>query len=136
LRRAPVFALTATIVLALGIGANATVFTIVNGVLLRPLPFPDAGDIVQVKRRVPSGSSGSFPMHDDLAIAADRSPLSALAIIDVFGRARYNLMTPDGAEPITACRVSAEFFTALGESPVHGRLFAAGDDDQGRGSPP
>src|SRR5437879_3256846 len=68
LRRTPVFALTAVVVLGLGIGANATVFTIVNTVLLRPLPFERADDIVQVRRRTPSGSSGSFAMHDYLAL--------------------------------------------------------------------
>ena len=49
LRRTPVFALTAALVLGLGIGANATVFTIVNTLLLRPLPFERADDIVQVQ---------------------------------------------------------------------------------------
>ena len=72
LRRTPVFALTAALVLGLGIGANATVFTIVNTLLLQPLPFERADDIVQVRRRTPLGSSGSFPMHDYLALTTQR----------------------------------------------------------------
>ena len=128
LRRTPVFALTAAVVLGLGIGANATVFTIVNTLLLRPLPFERADDIVQVRRRTPFGSSGSFPMHDYLAIATQRRALSALAIQDVVSAGRYTLMTSDTAEPITGCRVSAEFFAALGVSPIRGRLFMDGDD--------
>lgn len=56
----PTGALTAAVVLGFGIGANAAVFTIVNTVLLRPLPFERADDIVQVRRRTPFGSSGSF----------------------------------------------------------------------------
>src|SRR5438034_5592162 len=84
LRRTPVFALTAALVLGLGIGANTTVFTIVNTLLLRPLPFDRAGDIVQVRRRTPSGSSSSFPMHDYLALTTQRGALSALGILDIF----------------------------------------------------
>ena len=132
LRRTPIFALTAAIVLGLGIGANATVFAIVNTLLLRPLPFERAGDVVQVRRRTPLGSSGSFPMHDYLALTTERRALSALAILDVISAGRYTLMTPEAAEPISACRVSAEFFAALGVSPVRGRLFTSGDDVPGR----
>jgi putative ABC transport system permease protein len=132
LRRTPIFALTATLVLGLGIGANATVFTIVNTLLLRPLPFERADHVVQVQRRTPFGSSGSFPMHDYLALATQRSALSALAILDVVCAGRYTLMTSDAAEPIRACRVSADFFAVLGVSPVRGRLFTNGDDVPGR----
>ncbi len=131
LRRTPVFAITAALVLGLGIGANTTVFTIVNTVLLQPLPFEQADDIVQVRRRVPLGSSGSFSMHDYLALTAQRGSLSALAILDVFSAGRYTLMTGGAAEPITGCRVSAAFFEVLGVSPVRGRLFMEGDDATG-----
>jgi putative ABC transport system permease protein len=131
-RRTPIFALTAAVVLGLGIGANATVFTIVNTVLLRPLPFDRADDIVQVRRRTPSGSSGSFAMHDYLALTTQRGALSALAILDVFSAGRYTLLTADAAETITACRVSAQFFNVLGVAAVRGRLFSDGDDVPGR----
>ena len=83
LRRTPVFALTGAAILGLGIGANATVFTIVNTVMLRPLPFDRADDIMQVRRRTPAGSSVSFPMHDYLALRAQHDALPALAILDV-----------------------------------------------------
>jgi predicted permease len=132
LRRAPAFAVTAVLVIGLGIGANATVFTIVNTLLLQPLPFERAGEIVQVKRRTPSGSSGSFSLHDYLAVTAQRGALSRLAILDVFSAGRFTLMTADAAESIRACRVSAEFFDVLGLSPVRGRLFTDGDDTPGR----
>jgi predicted permease len=131
LGRAPVFALSAAAVLALGIGANTTVFTIVNTVLLRPLPFARAADIVEVRRRTPFGSSGSFSMHDYTGVREQRDALDALAILDVFSAGRYTLITPDAAEPITACRVSARFFDVFGVSPVVGRLFADGDDALG-----
>ena len=130
LRRTPAFALTAALVLGLGIGANATVFTIVNTLLLRPLPFPQADEIVQVERRTPSGSSGSFSLHDYLALTSQRTALSKLAILDIFCSGRYTLMTAGTAEPIRGCHVSADFFSALGVSPVHGRLI-----DNGRRHP-
>jgi putative ABC transport system permease protein len=132
LRRSPVFAITAALVLGLGIGANTTVFTIVNSLMLQPLPFDRSHDIVQVRRRTPSGSSGSFPMHDYLALTAQRGALSALSILDIFCTGRYTLMTGDAAESITACRVSDGFFSVFGVAPVRGRLFASGDDDPGR----
>jgi putative ABC transport system permease protein len=131
LRRTPVFAIAAALVLGLGIGANATVFTVVNTVLLQPLPFERADDIVQVRRRTPSGSSVSFPMHDYLALTPQRGSLSSLAILDVFCAGRFTLMTGEAAEPITGCRVSSAFFEVLGVSPVRGRLFMAGDDATG-----
>jgi len=132
LRRTPVFALTAALVLGLGIGANATVFTIVNAVMLRPLPFDRADDIVQVKRRTPTGSSDSFSLHDYLALTAQRGALSKLAILDIFCAGRYTLMTADTAESIRACKASGAFFDVFGVSPVHGRLFVADDDDAER----
>jgi putative ABC transport system permease protein len=132
LRRTPVFALTAAIVLGLGIGANATVFSIVNTLLLRPLPFDRADEIVQVKRRTPGGSSGSFSLHDYLALTDQRGALSSLAILDIFCDGRYTLTTADAAEPIRACRVSAAFFRVFGLPPVHGRLFADRDDAVGQ----
>jgi len=132
LRRTPVFALTAAAILGLGIGANAMVFSIVNAVVLRPLPFPDAADIVQIKRRTPFGSSVSFPMHDYLALAGVRGPVSASAILDVLAAGRYNLVTAEGAEPVAGLRVSARFFDVLGVAPARGRLFRDGDDGDDR----
>jgi predicted permease len=132
LRRTPVFVLTAAIVLGLGIGANATVFTIVNTLLLRPLPFERADDIVQIRRRMPFGSSGSFSMYDYLAFTRGRGDLSALSILDVFSAGRYTLMADDQAESIIACHVGAEFFKVLGVTPVRGRVFSDGDDVPGR----
>src|SRR5262249_4195955 len=63
---------------------------------------------------------------------AGRDAVSPIAILDVFTAGRYNLTTADVAEPITACRVSAEFFAVFGVSPVRGRLFQAGDGGPGR----
>jgi putative ABC transport system permease protein len=132
LRRTPVFALAAALILGLGIGANATVFSIVNTVMLRPLPFEGADDIVHVRRRTPFGSSISFPMHDYLALRTQQGGLSALAILDVFDASRYNMVTAGAAESVTGLRVSAQFFAVFGVAPVRGRLFTDGDDVAGQ----
>src|SRR5206468_10363101 len=95
--------------------------------------FERADDIVQVRRRTPSGNSGSFAMHDYLALTTQQGALSALAILDVFSAGRSTLLTADAAETITACRVSAQFFAVLGVAPARGRLFTEGDDAPGRG---
>ena len=134
LRRTPAFAIAAAAILGLGIGANATVFSVVNAVVLQPLPFDRADDIVQIRRRTASASSFSFDMHDYLALRTQREALSALAILDVFNAGRYTMLTGSGAESITGVRVSAEFFRVLGVSPIRGRLFADGDDVPGQPS--
>ncbi len=134
LRRTPAFALAAAAILGLGIGANATVFSIVNTVMLRPLPFEHADDIVQVRRRTPSGSSFSFATHDYVALRTQRGVLAALAILDVYKAGRYTMLTADAAESITGLRVSAQFFRVFGVTPIRGRLFADGDDVPGRPS--
>jgi len=64
LRKNPGFSLTAVVILGLGIGANATIFSIVDTILLHPLPFADSQSIVHLRRKTDWGSSSSFDMHD------------------------------------------------------------------------
>lgn len=135
LARAPVFTLAAALILGLGIGLNATVFSIVNTVMLRPLPFEHPEDIVRVRRRVPAGSSISFAMADYLALTSGvpaGGAVAALAILDVLESSRSTLLVDGAAEPIAAVRVSARFFEVLGLHAVHGRLLQPGDDEAGR----
>src|SRR5262249_47246313 len=113
------------------IGANTTVFSIVNTIMLQPLPFHRSHEIVHVRRRTPFGTSASFAMHDFLAVREERTAFSALAILDV-ARTRDNLVTGDGAEPISGFRASAQFFSVFDAVPVAGRLFDNGDDVPGR----
>jgi predicted permease len=131
LRKNPGFSLTAAVILGLGIGANATIFSIVDTVLLHPLPFPDSQSIVHLRRKADWGSSSSFDMHDYVGIEAARKDFSALAIADgVVGG--YNLITSGTPEQVSGMRVSAQFFSVFQVQPVMGRLFIDGDDAPGQ----
>ncbi|HEY1945974.1 MAG TPA: ABC transporter permease [Bryobacteraceae bacterium] len=131
LRKSPAFSLTAVAILGLGIGANTTVFSIANTVLLHPLPFSGAEEIVHVRRRTDFGSSSSFPMHDYVAIQARQNALSALAIADgVVGG--YNLIGGGAPERVSGLHVSAQFFSVFAITPVTGRTFLQGDDQPGQ----
>lgn len=131
LRKSPGFSLAAIVILGLGIGANATIFSIVDSVLLHPLPFPDSQAIVHLRRKTDFGSSTSFDMHDYVGMGAARNTLSALAISDgVVGG--YNLTTGGLPEQVSGLHVSAEYFSVFQVRPVVGRLFINGDDVPGQ----
>jgi predicted permease len=132
--RTPLFTLLAVFTLALGIGANAAVFSIVKSVLLDALPYADAGRVVRIYAK--------FRERPD-----DRAPLSAGTITDVAKRQRaftsvaYFMHFPedvayigsDGPHPMTAARIGSGFFTTLGVSAARGRLLT--DDDAAPGAP-
>ncbi len=130
LRKNPAFALISILVLGLGIGANTTVFSIVETVLLRPLPFHDPQNIERVRRRIDTGSSYSFDMYDYTRLRARQDVFSALAILDI-GAGGYNLEAGGVAEQISGIKASAEFFSVMGVTPVLGRVFVDGDDVPG-----
>ena len=133
LRRAPGFAAAAVLTLALGIGANAAIFSVVNGVLLRPLPYADPGQLVMLYGRYPEfGRTGtSLPDFRDWR---DQTGRSFAQLAARHGTAM--ILTGRGeAERVAADRVTANFFTTLGVRPLLGRAFlpeeerAGGDDD-------
>ena len=123
------FTIGAVLTLALGIGASVAVFTIVNGVLLRPLPFPDPDRLVVVWSR-PSGLIGP-PLgmwdRDYLTFrASDRSFEHAAA----FSSYDANLLSPSEPLHVSVARVTTEFFDTLRISPAIGRGFLPGDELQ------
>ena len=124
--RAPGFALAAIATLALGIGATTTLFTVVYGVLLRPLPYPDAGRLVVVQAEKDFTSGTRFmnfgaPELEDF-VAASRVYES----IAMSGGGGGMLRTPVGLEPASSFNVSGTFFQVLGAPLVLGR--AIGDE--------
>ncbi len=133
--RAPAFALGVVAVLALGIGANAVIFTIVNAVLLRPLPFEEPARLVRLYHIPPQAA---FP-----GIA--RFPVSAANFYDWQQSARQfeqmaiyrfrQFTRTGGGEPesIMAGAVGAGFFEIVGTPPARGRFFRADEDAPGRG---
>lgn len=129
--RRPAFTLVAVGTLALGIGANAAVFSLVSGVLLRPLPYNDAADLVRVtgaSREEPRRAINlSRPDFADLAREA-----RTLAGLGAFNAAIGTFTIIDGEpERVRAVSVSAGFFRVLETAPLSGRLFTQEDDQTG-----
>jgi putative ABC transport system permease protein len=123
--RRPGFAITAVLLLALGAGVNAAVFSVVRGVLLRPLPYHQPEQLVAV-------SPGWYPVHADLAYWRARS--RGLQGIAAMSRGWLMALAVDGQEPlkVTASRTSDNLFTTLGVSPAIGRTILPGDGAPGR----
>jgi predicted permease len=124
LRHQPAFALTVIVTLALGIAATTTVFGIMHGIMLKPLPYRDAGRIVQLGKMFGgiSVSAVSPPDFADLARARTLESIGASSSLQIDA-------TGDAVpEQLTGARVSASFFDVLGVSPVLGAPFAADED--------
>jgi predicted permease len=124
----PTFALTAILTLALGIGANTAIFSVVNSVLLRPLPFPEPDQLVYVWGRYPDfgRTSTSAPDYRDW-----REGVAAFRDLAAANDASFNLTGSGEPEQVRGSRVTANFFDALGVQPVLGRTFAEGEDREG-----
>jgi predicted permease len=128
LAKSPGFAIIAILTLALGIGANTALFSIVNGVLLNPLPYPNPDRLVTLHESKPNFASGSVSFPNFLDWQRGNHSFSQMAI------ARPNGFTLTGAgesEQINAEYVSADFFALLGVKPVLGRMFLPGEDRVG-----
>jgi putative ABC transport system permease protein len=126
----PGFTLIAVITLALGIGANTAIFSIVNTVLLRPLPYPESDQLVLVWGRLPGHGldklGASPPEFADYR--AQNQVFSAVACYASLG---LNLTGGGEPERITATYVSASLFPVLGVQPVAGRIFWPEEDQPG-----
>src|SRR5437868_6678963 len=123
------FTAVAVIALALGIGANTAIFSLVNGVLLRPLPFPDAERIISIEGKNPSaaGISQSNISFLDFTDWSQQTDLFASTAAYWTGEAHLGA---DGAEPerVPRAGVTTGFFSVLGVQPVLGRTFVPEDD--------
>src|SRR5262245_42063543 len=126
----PGFSLTAVLTLALGIGATTAIFTVVNAVLLRPLPYPEAGRLVYVSQTLRGEFIGSGEPKFLFWREQSRS-FEALACYSSFGGARGNLAGGDEVEDVRGLRVSEDFFRALGVYPALGRAFTRAEDAPG-----
>jgi len=129
IRRSPGFAAGAALTLALGIGANAAIFSVVDAALLRPLPFPEAGRIVRVyETRDGGGSTLSPPNFVDFR---DRS--SSFSALGASVQNSYALTGEGPAEEVPAASVSPAFFGAMGVRPAIGRTFTKEEGEPGAG---
>ena len=125
LRKSPGFAAIAVLTLALGIGANTSLFSVVNGVLLNPLPYPHPDQVVTVAVWFPGYGEGSISYPDFLDWVRLNHTFASLA---AYRRDGFNLTGQGDAEQVTAMDVSASFFPLLGVNPVLGRNFSPAED--------
>jgi predicted permease len=128
LRRSPAFAATATLTLALVIGANAAIFSAVQGVLIAPLPYADPDRLVRLFEEAPT--MPRFPMAP--ADFRDyRAELQTFEELAAYLRADLQLGDPDRPEHLRGMQVTSGFFKLLGHQPALGREFEPNDELQG-----
>jgi predicted permease len=130
LRKAPAFALIAVITLALGIGANTAMFSVVNGVLLRPVPYANPERLIKLYTSTPQFKQGSnsYPNFLDWQRRSKTTEQMAAYRNDTF-----NLTGGANPERLRGLMVSATIFPVLGIRPVIGRAFTGDDDRPGAG---
>jgi predicted permease len=121
---------TAIIALALGIGANTAIFSVINGVLLEPLPFPEPDRLVQLERAFPQGRSSAHSVPRFVYWREHNTVLEKMTAYDDLGTG-FNLTGDGPPERIRGSRVSQEFFSVFGVQPALGRDFVAEDDRPG-----
>src|SRR6202043_2621477 len=129
----PAFSAVAIITLALGIGANTAIFSIVNAVLLRPLPYPDADRIMVLNESSGPGQDYSVALPDYFDWQKDNTVFEHLACTHKESR---NLSGIPGREPerISCASVTRNFFNIIGLPPELGRTFS--EDAANVGGPP
>jgi len=121
LRKSPGFTAVAVLTLALGIGANTAIFSLVDGILLRPLPFAAPQNLVSI--------TGTFPKGGFVAM---REQVQTLDVAAYFEGHEFNLTGRGDPLRLSGVLVSAEFFSVLGARPELGHAFYHGDDLAGR----
>jgi len=130
LTKRPVFAFTAILTIAIGIGVNASVFTVVNGFMLVPLPYEDPDQLVALYSEQPSlGWSGTDINHADAwDWRARAETLEDLAVLNEDG---FNLTGGDAPELVSGMRVTPNFLSLIGRPPMLGRDFASDEIGEG-----
>lgn len=127
----PIFAVTALVTLAIGIGANSAIFTVVNGVLLRPLPYADAHELVYPHAVLRGEDILLFSGPVFLALQEHGSSFDGVAL---FSDVSATLAGEGEPEQLSGAAISANYFDVLGVSPLHGRLFRAEENQPGNGN--
>jgi predicted permease len=126
LARNPAFAVIAILALALGIGVNTAIFTVVNAVLLQPLPYPEPDRLVQLDRQFPGGTGNSISIPKYMAWR-DNHVFQSMALYG-FGASGMNLGASDRPEPVKTLQVSSGFFPVFGATAEAGRTFSEAED--------
>ena len=130
LRRSPGFAATAILALALGIGANTAIFSVVNAVLLQPLPYPQPDRLVQLDRSFPDGSSGGASIPNFIVWRNQPRLFEAVTAYDFAGPG-INLTGGDNPEQVKGIHASVGYFAVFGAPIAIGRAFTQEEDRPG-----
>ncbi len=130
LRKNPGFTVVAVLVLAIAIGANTAMFSVVHGVLLQPLPYPEPDRLMTVARGTPGGGNRWISLR---RLESLRASAQSFAAIGAYQSSPDQVaLSGDGApEALAAARVSANFLDVLGMRPAVGRSFRADEDAAG-----
>ena len=129
LRRAPVFTLVAVSTLALGIGANSAIFSVVNGVVLQALPYPNADRLYRVRTLYPDGTPYSLSAPDFMSVRQDARFLEQ---VEAYGGVTFTLLGQGDPLEVQGAGVSDGLFSMLGFQMLQGRPFAPDDHQPGR----
>jgi len=124
------FTLLVVCILALGIGANTAIFSVINGVLLRPLPYTNGDRLVTVDQGTPKNEQPSigFSVHEIEDIRAQSRTLESIV---EYHNMQFDLLGVGEPQRINTGVVSANFFDELGVKAIHGRTFVPDDDKPG-----
>ena len=128
LRRDASFTMIAIVILGLGIGANTAVFSVVNTLLLQPLPFPNSGQLVRIHQKDPKGGESSMTYSTDAMVEFQQRTKAFEQVTGYFafsGPDNVKLMGSGQPQPITGMLVVGNFFSTLGVAPALGRQFSA-----------
>src|ERR1035438_10115161 len=128
LRKNPGFSLVAVLTLALGIGANTALFSIVNAVLLNPLPFPQSSELIALHESKPNFNQGSISFPNFVDWQKNNRTFASMAIYR-----NYSFTVTGAGEPqqVPGAFLSSSFFTQLGVRALIGRTFLPGEDHIG-----
>ena len=127
-KKNPIFTAIVVLTLALGIGVNVAIFSVVNGVLLNPLPFPHPEQLVSISQSKPNFVTGALPYPNFLDLQKENQTFSAIAI---HRQTTFGLLGSGDSESVDGRSVSADYFKVLDIKPELGRTFMEGEDQPG-----
>src|SRR3954469_21269921 len=130
LAKSPAFSLVALVALALGIGANTAIFSIINAIFLQPLPYAEPARLVQLVSSLPEKDIRAFPFSYPRfqAVRDGQTVFSELALAAFSG---FTVTGRGDPAQVQGIQVSANYLTTLGVQPLHGRNFTADEDRRG-----
>jgi predicted permease len=131
MRKNPLFAMTAVLTLAIGIGGNTAFFTVIRAVLLKPLEYRDPDRLVRVSVNLPNQPNGELALSLD-RLQEIRKTVRSFSEFGAFGRPENMALSGAGdPEALKVARVSANFLSILGVEPILGRSFLPEEDTRG-----